>query len=69
MAITLEVKEYCQECPYFEATSSKIYTDNEILRTYVICEHRQFCDNIHNYLLDIMLQKRLEEKENGKEEN
>lgn len=69
MAINLEVKEYCQKCPYFEATSSKIYANNGQLFTYVICEHKSVCDNIHNYLLDIMSQKKLKEQENGKEEN
>lgn len=64
MAINLEVKEYCQKCPYFEATSSKIYANNGQLFTYVICEHKSICDNIHNYLL-----KTIKEQENDKEEN
>lgn len=69
MAIKLEVKDYCQDCPYFEATSSKFYADDKSLCTYVTCEHKHICDNIHNYLLDIMLQKKLKEQKNGKEEN
>lgn len=62
--IKLNVEDYCQDCPEFEAHADKLYGDNRSLNTWVYCEHKKICKRIHDYL-----SKKLKEKENGEEEN
>lgn len=53
--IKLEVEEYCQECPAFEAVTKHptvFYADSNIrdCTTVVECEHRKKCKGIERYL-------------------
>lgn len=56
--IELNIEDYCQECPEFEACTDKLYAGNLSINIFVYCEH------IHDHLL-----KKLKEQKNGKEEN
>lgn len=48
--IKLNVEDYCQDCPEFEARADKLYGDNRSLNTWVYCEHKKICKRIHDYL-------------------
>lgn len=61
--IELRVKEYCHNCPDFEAdvdkdiltmTSDDPYQFNsinkKIVRTTVLCKHRYRCESVKDYL-------------------
>lgn len=53
--ITLNVADYCQDCPYFRAKSETItrYTsfskDTIIGETVITCEDFDKCDQIHKH--------------------
>lgn len=46
--IKLEVEDYCQDCPHFEADVDKqiLYAGETpmICNTYIRCDHRMACD-------------------------
>lgn len=62
--IKLNIEDYCQDCPLFEAHTDKLYDDNHSTNIFVYCEHKFICKRIHDHLLT-----KLKEQENGKEEN
>lgn len=56
--IKLNIEDYCQDCPLFEAHTNKLYDDNHSLITWIYCEHKNVCKCIPNHLL-----KKLKEQE------
>lgn len=62
--IKLNIEDYCQDCPEFEACGDKLYADNLSTDTFIYCEHKFICRRIHDHLL-----KKLKETTDGKEEN
>lgn len=56
--IELSVKEYCQECPDFDAKVTVKYDENEDVKgkkskniyTTVTCKHAKRCEGIKRYL-------------------
>lgn len=65
--IELDIKPYCNDCPYFEPkiTQSYFYIGKGKI-TLVGCEEWETCKNIENYLEKSMMQK---EKENSSGED
>ena len=54
--IHLEVNEYCEKCPDFEADVEKRKVisryNREHLDTVIRCKHRERCQNMINYLAE-----------------
>lgn len=48
--IELNIEDYCNDCPMFEANTGKIYANCKILTTYITCENRNLCHRIKTYL-------------------
>lgn len=48
--IELNIEDYCNDCPMFEANTGKIYSNCKILTTYITCENRNLCRRIKTYL-------------------
>ena len=48
--IELSVKEYCQECPDFDAKVTVKYDENKNIYTTVTCKHAKRCEGIKRYL-------------------
>ena len=48
--ISLDVENYCQNCPDFEPRCAKIYSDNICIDTLVRCERKEICANLKTYL-------------------
>lgn len=36
--IELNIQDYCQDCPMFNARTDKVYANSEVLNTYITCE-------------------------------
>lgn len=48
--IELSVKDYCQECPDFDAKVNVKYDENKTIHTTVTCKHAKRCEGIKRYL-------------------
>ena len=49
--IYLRIKDYCQNCPNFDADVNKIFTNSGgIVSTEIRCSHVEECDQIRHYL-------------------
>ena len=53
--INLQVKDYCQDCPYFEPRADKLSAidlfDKPLqTETYITCENKETCERIVEYL-------------------
>lgn len=55
--ICLNVKEYCADCPEFEANVERLYIrsvkNDRTIKTVITCEHAQRCESIHKYLVQM----------------
>lgn len=49
--ITLEVSNYCHECPSFEADVIKLTANGEVIETSVKCQNRGRCHAIYITML------------------
>jgi hypothetical protein len=57
--ITLEVEDYCQNCPDFEAYVAKSHAvaigrgmnEEQTNETVITCEHRHRCENLMNQIM------------------
>lgn len=54
--IKVKAKEYCQNCPYFEAETNKAFQDDFCI-TYISCTNSVICDSIEKYLTKEMEKK------------
>lgn len=62
--ITLDIKEYCNNCDYFEPEkSSVVYADGNSY-TEVMCKNKSKCDRIEAYL-----RRKMEKEDHGSYEN
>lgn len=48
--IKLEVNDKCHDCPYFEASTDRIYVEEEMVATIITCKHGVMCDYLEEYL-------------------
>lgn len=48
--IELSVKDYCQECPDFDAKVTVKHDENNSICTTVTCKHAKRCEGIKRYL-------------------
>lgn len=48
--ISLDVENYCQECPKFEPVCTKYYYGTGNATTYVSCKHKGVCANLKQYI-------------------
>lgn len=48
--IDLVVKDYCHNCPSFEAVTEKLFADCKVIGTYIRCENAEQCQCIENYI-------------------
>lgn len=48
--IKLEVNDKCHDCPYFKASTDRIYVEEEMVATIITCEHGVMCDYLEEYL-------------------
>lgn len=48
--IKLNIEDYCQDCPMFEAVTDKLYANCTVLTTYVTCKNKEICNKIKIYL-------------------
>jgi hypothetical protein len=50
MAIKLNVEEYCQNCPEFEADIEKCHYTWGWNDTFIYCKHKERCEIVKNFL-------------------
>ena len=55
--ISLDVENYCQNCPDFEPCCAKIYSDNICIDTLVRCALKEICANLKTYIEQQMARK------------
>ena len=55
--ITLNIEDYCQNCPEFEAEMERLYAGNDICQTNLFCAHREKCRRIQEYVSRIWKEK------------
>lgn len=55
--ISLDVENYCQNCPDFKPRCTRIYADNVCIDTLVQCERKDVCSNIKTYIEQQMARK------------
>lgn len=48
--IKLNIEDYCQDCPMFDAVTDKLYANCTVLTTYVTCKNKEICNKIKIYL-------------------
>lgn len=48
--IKLNIQDYCQGCPMFNARTDKVYANSKVLNTYITCENKDLCERIKTYL-------------------
>lgn len=48
--IELVKHDYCDNCPYFEATTQKLYADFQVQGVIVQCENYNKCDYIERVM-------------------
>ena len=48
--IELNIQDYCQGCPMFNARTDKVYVNSKVLNTYITCENKDLCERIKTYL-------------------
>lgn len=48
--IELNIQDYCQDCPMFNARTDKVYANSKVFNTYITCENKDICKRIKTYL-------------------
>lgn len=48
--ISLDVEDYCNDCPYFSTETSHATNGEGTHLIYVSCEHKISCSRLFNYL-------------------
>ena len=48
--ISLDVEDYCNDCPYFSTETSHATNGEGTHLIYVSCEHKVSCSRLFNYL-------------------
>ena len=48
--ISLDVEDYCNDCPYFSTETSHATNGEGTHLIYVSCEHKVSCRRLFNYL-------------------
>lgn len=43
-------KTYCDDCPEFDAVSSRMYSGGSVVEVTIECENREKCDRIERYI-------------------
>lgn len=55
--ITLQVENYCQNCPDFEPYCNRLYSLDDHVETLVQCVHKDRCKEIKAYIEQQMARK------------
>lgn len=64
--ITLDVKEFCHECPSFHPEVTRLYGDDKLICQTITCNRKEECENLENIVRAMLnLKEQLKEKENA----
>ena len=47
--LNLISENYCEDCPYFEAETNRLYSHDECILTCIQCVHANICCRIYKY--------------------
>ena len=61
--IKLDISDYCNDCPEFDAETQTIYGWGEAVATHIVCSNAEKCNLIKKYLESVI--KRKDENNNG----
>lgn len=56
--ISLNVENYCHNCPDFEPKVDKMYGDMKVYEQIVSCVNKERCKHIYNEIMDIVERKK-----------
>ena len=48
--ISLDIENYCHNCPKFEPECQKLYADNSICETIIQCTNKGLCMNLKQHI-------------------
>ena len=55
--ISLQVENYCQDCPNFEPECCKCYANDHAYMTLISCVNRGLCANLKQYIEEQIARK------------
>ena len=61
--IKLDIPDYCNDCPEFDAETHTIYAWDQAVETRIACSNAEKCNRIKKYLESAM--ERKDENSNG----
>ena len=47
--LNLITENYCENCPYFEAETNRLYSYDECILTCIQCEYANICARVYKY--------------------
>lgn len=48
--ITLDIKDYCHDCPMLDPGTDKIYADGKVMINKIYCSNERLCEHIADHL-------------------
>ena len=60
--ISLDVENYCHDCPDFDPICDKLYAGNAPYLTLVSCENKDRCKNLKKYIEQQITRKERDEQ-------
>lgn len=55
--ISLDIENYCHNCPKFEPECEKLYADNSVCETIIQCTNKGLCMNLKQHIQQEIVKK------------